>query len=172
MEEIFKDIPGYEGMYQVSNIGRVKSLERIIDHWRGGKSKRREMVLKPRINGGGYQTVLLYKEGCRDLRIHQLVAITFLDHIIDGYTIVVDHIDGNKLNNRVDNLQLISNRENVSKGHRHKKTSSQYTGVSWHKGNKKWAANIWIDGKLKYLGLFDTELEASEAYQKKLKELC
>jgi len=170
MEEIWKDIPGYEGLYQVSNMGRVKSLERMVDDWRGGKRKIGERVLKPRIGGGGYQTVLLYKEGCRDLRIHQLVAITFLNHTPNGHTIVVDHVDEDKINNRLDNLQLISNRENTSKGYRHKKTSSIFTGVSWHKMYKKWSANIWIDGKNKYLGRFDTELEAHEAYQKKLKE--
>jgi len=72
------------------------------------------------------------------------------------------------LNNRVDNLQLVSPRENSSKD-RH--GSSKYTGVNWLKNRGKWQANIQIDGKLKYLGVFDKEINAHNAYQKALSKL-
>ena len=55
MEEIYKDIPDYEGMYQVSNLGNVKSLERVVKHWRGGLKVVREKVLKGGVSSGRIQ---------------------------------------------------------------------------------------------------------------------
>ena len=162
MKEIYKNIKGYEGKYQVSNLGNVKSL----NYNRSGK----ERILKPSKDGGGYYKVLLAKNGInKTSRIHQLVAIAFLNHKPDGYKIVVDHIDNNKLNNNTNNLQLISHRENLSKDK--KGFSSKYTGVCWYKTSKKWLASITINGKQKHLGYFINELEASNKYQSILKTL-
>jgi hypothetical protein len=83
--------------------------------------------------------------------------------------LVINHVDFNKLNNKVDNLEIITNRKNANQ--KHLKSSSVYTGVCWHKPNKKWMSYISINGKSKYLGLFTNELEASEAYQKELKQI-
>jgi len=159
-EEIWKDVPGYEGYYQVSNLGNVKSLKFS-----------KEKLLIPCFNSVGYLTVNLYKNGdIKMFQIHQLVAIAFLNHIPDGTNkIVVDHINNIPTDNRLENLQLISNRENLSKDK--KNTSSKYTGVSWHKKNKKWLARIRINGNRKHLGYFINEIEASNAYQNTLKNL-
>ena len=70
------------------------------------------------------------------------------------------------MNNNINNLQLISNRENISK---QKAKTSKYTGVSWSKRKKKWISQITINRKTIKLGIFVNELEASEAYQNKLK---
>jgi hypothetical protein len=140
MKEIFKDIPNYEGIYQVSNLGRVKSLK-----------LNKEKILKLSIDGQGYLKVNLFDEGRRSTKnVHQLVAIVYLNHMPCGSKIVVDHINCDKLNNRLENLQLISQRENLSKD---KKGSSKYTGVSWHKQKSKWQSQIIINGKYKYLGI-------------------
>tara|TARA_R110000772_G_scaffold207522_2_gene318081 strand:- start:2326 stop:3012 length:687 start_codon:yes stop_codon:yes gene_type:complete len=164
MEE-FRDIPGYEGLYQVSNLGNVKSL--------GNDKAKKEKILKQNLVGvisKQYFAVQFCVDGKRKTyKVHQLVAMAFLNHIPNGFVgLVVDHIDNNKLNNNLENLQLISARKNNSKD----KTggASQYVGVNWHKPNKKWAALIWINGKHRYLGYFTCELEASEAYQKALKD--
>ncbi len=158
-KEIFKDIPGYESLYQVSNLGNVKSLKYY-----------KERILKPSDNGYGYYTIKLYKEGKqKTIRIHILVAMAFLNHVPDGYKIVVDHINNDKLDNRVENLQLITQRENNSKDK--KGYSSKYTGVTWHKVANKWVSTIRVGVKKKYLGLFIDEYEAHLAYQKALKEL-
>jgi len=159
MQEIFIDILDYEGLYQVSNYGNVKSL----NFRRSGKEK----ILKLGLDTVGYLHVSLSNNGIVKTKlVHQLVAIAFLKHKPDGMKIVVDHIDNNKLNNSLNNLQLISNRENSSKDR--KGYSSKYVGVSWAKRSKKWVAEIRIKGKKIYLGLFTDELEASRAYQKKL----
>ena len=162
MQEVWKDIPNYEGLYQVSDHGRVKSLkrERVV----------KDKILNSYLDRYGYSRLFLCKEGKRKtVYIHQLVAMTFLNHIPNGHEIVVDHIDNDKSNNRIENLQLITQRENVSKDR--KIGTSKYTGVSWHKASKKWVVSIRTSDKRKYLGYFDCEIEASEAYKTALKEL-
>jgi len=93
------------------------------------------------------------------------MTTTFINHKPNKYESVIDHIDENKLNNREDNLQLISHRENISKGFKNKGTS-KFTGVSWNNENKKWQSFIRIPkGKNINLGSFDTDYRASIAYQ-------
>ena len=156
--EIFKDIPGYEGIYQVSDLGRVKSLR-----------FNKEKILKPTVGSHGYYTVGLCKGKRKTISVHQLVAMTFLNHKPDGTTkVVVDHIDNNPLNNRLYNLQLVTNRENTSKN---RNGTSKYTGVCWSKRDNKWRSEIRINGKKKHLGRFNCELAAAAAYQKELIKL-
>jgi len=157
--EIFKDVPGYEGSYQVSDLGRVKSLK-----------FNREKILKPSVNNKGYLCLnLCDKEKVKNVKIHQLVVMAFLNHAPDGtMKIIVDHIDNDKLNNRLSNLQLISVRENTSKD---RKGSSKYTGVCWSKNSNKWMSSIEINGKSKFLGYFDLEEEANKYYQNALKSI-
>lgn len=153
-KEIWKDVVDYEGLYEVSDLGRVKSLK-----------CNRKKILKPSINARGYLQVNLGKT----INIHKLVAMAFLNHIPCGMTLVVDHINNNKLDNRVDNLQIISQKENTLKSFR--KKSSKYIGVCWDKKNYKWKSHITVNGKLKYLGRFINEFDASQAYQTALKTL-
>ena len=102
---------------------------------------------------------------------HQLVAITFLNHVPNGYTIVVDHIDHDPLNNKLSNLQLITQRENTVRGKKTKGGSSEYVGVTWNKRGKKWQAQITHNGKLEYLGVRAFEYDAYVLYQNRLKEI-
>lgn len=168
MEEIEKvikyyDIPGYEGLYQISKCGKVKSLNY--------NQTKQPKDLKPCINSNNYLLVSLTKEKKRkSFKISMLMAITFLNHIPDGTNkIVVDHIDGDKLNNNLENLQLITNRENCSKDK--KNTKSKYTGVYWHTKNNKWISYISINGILKYLGSFKTEKVAAAVYRYELNKI-
>ena len=155
--EIWKNIPEFES-YKVSNLGNIRSLKY-------GK----ERILKQSINGRGYSLISLsFKEKIIKMSISQLIAIAFLNHKPCGMKIVVDHIDNNKLNNKLYNLQLITHRENISKD---KKGISKYTGVCWNKAAKKWQSAIRINGKIKHLGIFTNEIEASQAYQNELKNL-
>ena len=162
--EIWKDVPEYEGIYKISDKGKVKSLERYVDNGRGGYKLIRERILRPNRNTQGYLHVGLHNEGKKKTTaIHQLMSVAFLGHVPNGNNIVVDHIDNDKLNNILGNLQIITNRENCSKDRTG--YTSDYVGVSWEKNENKWRAQIKINGKKKHLGLFMDELEASRAYQ-------
>ena len=170
MQEIWKDIKGYENLYKVSNLGRVKSLKRIVKESRLGTKIVPERILKNRINSKGYYHVVLCCNGnCKSRTIHQLVAEMFLNHKPNGHNIVINHIDFNKLNNKIDNLELTTQRENANQ--KHIKHSSKYTGVSFIKNTGKWAAYISINGKKNHLGTFEKEYNAHLAYEEKLKEI-
>ena len=104
MDEVWKDVKGYEGKYQVSNLGNVKSL---LDK----QLNKREMILKPSLSHKGYLKVFLSKDSKKSSKtIHRLVAEAFIPNLENKKT--VNHIDGNKANNRVDNLEWLSNSEN------------------------------------------------------------
>ena len=153
--EIWKTIPGFEN-YEVSNLGNVKSLK-------FGK----ERILKPGLQGiktRQYFGVILSNKGeqIKNFKVHKLVAMVFLNHKPNGYKIIVDHINNIKTDNRLENLQLITQRENSSKDR--KNTSSKYIGVCWDKKSKKWQSSIRINGKKKYLGYFKNEKIASAVY--------
>ena len=166
MSETWRDISEYEGLYQVSNLGRVKSLTRtsIQNH------KLNEITLKPGVSGNGYLTVVLHKKNNRKtFQVHQLVAVAFLNHVPCGFELVVNHIDINPLNNNVNNLEIVTARENSNK--KHLKSSSKYVGVSWHGRDNNWSSSIRVNGKKIHLGSFNDELKAHEAYQNKLKQL-
>lgn len=157
------------GSYQVSNMGRVKSLSREVIH-RDVIRKIKGRILKLKIDYNGYKACGLNKKGkAKIFQVHQLVCMAFLGHTPNGFKIVCDHINNIKLDNRLVNLQLITNRENISKDQRNR--SSKYVGVFFHKKNKKWTSSIHINGKMKYLGIYDQEYDAHVAYQTKLEEI-
>ena len=159
MVEIFKDILNYENHYQVSNLGNIKSVK-------FGK----EIILKTSISNNGYLRVNLSKDNIiKRIPIHQLVAITFLNHKPNGNKDVVNHKNFIKTDNRLANLEIVTNRENSNL--KHFKSSSEYIGVSWNKKNKKWVSNININNKQKYLGLFTNEYDAHLAYQSELSKI-
>jgi hypothetical protein len=156
--EIWKEIKGYPD-YMISDLGRIKSLR-----------FNKEKILKPAKNTCGYMCIVLSKDKKSSSKtIHQLVAIAFLNHIPCGLELVINHIDKNKLNNNLSNLEIITNRKNTEKNYPN--PTSKYVGVGLHKGTNKWRARIRINNKEKHLGLFNTELEASKAYQNELSKL-
>lgn len=127
MEEEWKDIEGYEGLYQISNLGRVKSLERIVE--RIGKGK---ILVNERIrnvtNCRGYLQVKLFKnKKYRMFFVHRLVAQAFIPNP-NNYP-EVNHKDENKENNRVDNLEWCTTEYNCNYGTRNERTSANMKGV-------------------------------------------
>ena len=153
--EKWREVKGFEN-YSVSNLGNVRN--------RFGK------ILLGSVQNGYRSHDLRFKGVRRVFKTHQLVAMAFLNHTPSGMNIVVDHINENKLDNRVDNLQLVTNRFNIAKTYKKKNTSSKYTGVHWDSWSNKWKASIRLnDGsKSKHLGRFDNEYEAHLAYEKEL----
>jgi hypothetical protein len=108
--ENWKDIPGYEGLYQVSDCGQVKSLERVV--WNGKANHvLKEKILKPILDTCGYHRVNLWKNGkVNTYLVHRLVALAFLD---GDNTLTVNHIDECKMNNHVSNLEYLTQADNV-----------------------------------------------------------
>lgn len=116
MEEIWKDIPGFEGEYEVSNCGRVKTKSRPLRYVHAVTREEHVRISEERllliyINGANYKFVQLYKnKKSKNYTIHSLVAMTFLEKKEGDEC--VNHIDGNKHNNRVDNLEWCTNAYN------------------------------------------------------------
>lgn len=166
--EIWKDIPEYKGYYQASNLGRIRSLDRLVDHPRGFSMLIKGKFVSFQVDGKSYFRVGLTKNGKqRHYRVHQLVVMAFLDHIPNGtMDFVVDHINNIKQDNKLSNLRIIDNRENISKDVKNK--TSKYTGVCWHKANRSWHASINIENKSFNLGYYETEESASVIYNKAL----
>lgn len=116
MEEIWKDIPSYEGMYQVSSFGRIRSLSRNLMYVRHCSTKSCEVVYH--LNGkilkqtasNGYLCVTLNKNGrSRYKAVHKLVALMFVPNPENKP--VVDHVDGNRSNNHFENLRWVTAKE-------------------------------------------------------------
>ena len=166
--EIWKDIPGYEGLYQCSNLGIVKSVSRTLYNGQA-YYKSKEILLKPFQNKKGYLQVALHKNGQKSLMVHKLIAISFLNHKPCKMHKVINHINGITTDNRVINLEVTSNRRNVSIGKNSLK--NKYTGTSFDKYYGRWKASIGINKKSINLGYFDNEYDAHIAYQNKLKSL-
>ena len=136
MKEIWKDIIDYPN-YQVSNLGNVKSKERFVNCKYNSKRKINSKILKP-IMGNGYYYVILYNEQGKSnpKAIHRLVAQAFI-HNHDNYKII-NHIDGNKLNNNVNNLEWCTQSHNVKEAYRLGLEKPQLTNLGKKgKDNKK-----------------------------------
>lgn len=123
MKEIWKDIPGYEGLYQASNTGKIKSLGRIItEQWKDGTHYRTrtfpQKILKQKIDTNGYLSVGLHKEdsSVKRLRVHRLIAITFLNN--PNNLPCINHIDECINNNNVNNLEWCTQTYNINYGNR------------------------------------------------------
>lgn len=117
MNEIWKDIPNYDG-YQVSNLGRVRTHNKVSSskrfkdrHW-----KDRILKYKSKRYNPGYR-VDLWKDGKpKTFLVARLVAFTFYEKDINDSKLTVDHIDGNRFNNKIENLDLVSLKENIRRG--------------------------------------------------------
>lgn len=129
MVEIWKDIAGYENLYQVSNLGRVRSLDMYVNHWRGGKVLRKGRELNQCADGRGYNIVSLCKnKEKKTWRVHRLVAQAFIPN--PDNLPCINHKDENKLNNCVDNLEWCDHKYNNNYGTRNERLSKpvlQYT---------------------------------------------
>lgn len=159
--EIWKEVVGFEKYYHVSNFGNVKTLERFIKNGTFSYLKKSKL-LKPGTNPDGYKTVVLYgldfKKNCK---VHILVAKAFIENPMNLE--MVNHIDENKSNNNLSNLEWVSRIENGVHRYKNKNTTSKYCGVSWSKTSKKWMATIRYKNKQNYLGCYNSEIEAYQA---------
>lgn len=140
MKEIWKDIPNFEGIYQVSNLGNVKVLDRYVNSAikNNNKVKRKGKLLK-QYNKRGYFQVSLSKNHKRYyFGVHRLVAIAFLPN--PNNLTQINHKDENPLNNNLSNLEWCTAKYNCNYGLRnskiYNKTSFRKGHIPWNKGKK------------------------------------
>lgn len=144
-EEIWKPVVGYEERYKVSNMGNVYSIFS-------------DKILKPGLKPYGYCRVMLcYKGKYKWKRVHTLVFEAFIGPV----TKTIDHINGIKTDNRLENLRHCTPRENTCFHYKNK-----YPGTNYRKTRGQWSATVYANGKQKNLGNFKTQEEAYAAYAK------
>lgn len=115
MIEKFKPVQGYAGIYEISNLGRVKSLSRVIERNDGNTRVTEDRIILPFLTKCGYHQIVLCKDGVRKKHlIHRLVANAFIEN--PDKLPIINHKDENKLNNRVDNLEWCSAYYNLRYG--------------------------------------------------------
>jgi hypothetical protein len=147
--EIWKDLDGFDGLYQASNFGRIKNQKRIKPQY---------------LDKDGYCLIhLIFKEKTKLFRVHRLIAKCFIDNEYNKKQ--VNHKNSNPNDNRIENLEWVSASENNCHRFIGKKTSSIYRGVTYVTRDKRWLSQIQINHKKIHLGMFKTE---KEAYLKRL----
>lgn len=158
---IIDDFPNY----MISNFGNIKRISRTMSR-KGFPYTLPEKILKSYNSFSSYNMIKLHnKEGFKSYLIHRLVAKAFIDN--PRCLPFVNHIDGNKLNNNVNNLEWVDHRENSCHNKQLKNiSSSKFTGVSLQTKSQKWYACIRINAKTINLGYYNSELEAYEARRK------
>lgn len=137
--------------YSISHTGEVISTKNNLNK-----------LLKKTVSSDGYYRVNLYKGGIASTKkVHLLVWDAFGNKPRNGRKLQVDHIDNNKLNNNIKNLQLLSNRENTRKYFIDiKNKPAEEIGIRWQKDRRKWMLSLVINGKQKTLGRFSTKEDA------------
>ena len=164
----------YKGQETNIEVNKLGNVRRVPKDWM--KNKHTKCTLR---TSKGYYVVPVgirsnidskYGRITKDIKLHQIMAIVFLDHIPNGYEKVIDHIDKNPLNNKIENLRIVTPRENST----NRKDASQYgTGVIKKIECNKiyFRSTINVKGKSKYLGSYNTPEEASAAYQEALRKI-
>ena len=153
MKEEWKDIVGYEGIYRISNQGKVMSL------WYG-----KTRIMKLCVISCGYIVIVLHKnKRAKTFYVARLVAQHFLPDW--DKSLQVDHINGVKTENHVDNLRMVTRSQNCRSFQKARGGKSKFRGVSFNKQIGSWKAYFKdSNGKQKHLGYFDDEEEAARAY--------
>lgn len=159
--EIWRDIIGYEGYYQASNLGRIRSCDVFIKNKLGVRNYlKKGRILSP--GGNRYPTVSFMVDTVKTyMTVHRAVFEAF-----NGKTVLqIDHINNDIRDNRLCNLQALSSHDNNIKAKGRKFKTSTFPGVYRYR-NRKWKAQIGINGKKYHLGYFENEQDAHEAYLK------
>jgi hypothetical protein len=159
MIEEWKDIIGYEGLYQISNLGRVKSLSRVYVCGNGRTVNKKETIISQQKNNHGYLYCFLYNGDKKIKYIHILVGLHFIEN--ENNYPQINHLDLNKENNIISNLEWVTNQQNTI--HQYSLKRDLPTGVS--KRGNRYIAQTTIQGKKKHIGSFSTIELAKNAYQ-------
>ena len=155
-KEIWRDIEGYEGLYRVSDQGRVKSLERKIPIWHGGERIQKERILKPVVRHDGYMEVNLCAGGkTKTLKVHRLVCQAFHDNQYNKSD--VNHINEDKADNRACNLEWCTRKENINHGSHNERSG---------KTRSKPVGQYTLDGELVKIWQSTNEVERQAGFSR------
>lgn len=162
--EEWRPVVGFDGLYEVSSLGNVRSLTRHVNNRWGTKRRIEGQAMSPVIGNNGYAKVHLAANGkYHYLMVHRLVAQAF--GLLSEAKPVADHINGDKLDNRVENLRGVNRSENTQNQRKPtRRNTSGYLGVGFEQQTKKFRAVIGVNGKYTTLGRFDTAEAAHAAY--------
>jgi hypothetical protein len=158
-EEIWKVLFNENNEYSISNFGRVKSSYRKLILSDGKVITISEKILKQSINKFGYLAVAFSKsKKLTSFIVHRLVGLYFIEN--KNNLKQINHIDGIRTNNKLENLEWVSNMENSCHRFQNLKKSSKFIGVSFCKKLNKWRTKIYFNKKQVHLGVFNCEIEA------------
>lgn len=178
MKEIWKDVVGFEGLYKVSNFGNVKSVDRYVSGKLNSKRFQKGKIMTAQKNRKGYFAVILHKNGiAHHFLIHRLVAISFIENRTNKEQ--VNHIDMNKGNNSVDNLEWCTSLENI----RHSYANGGHSGftekqIESVRKNQLIAAKkreipvMQLDNKMNLINTFGSINEASIVTKSCASKIC
>lgn len=119
-KEVWKPVKDYEGLYEVSSLGRVRGVDRIVKHSFSGTISIKGKIKNQLFDKKGYLRVSVCKNGRQKTRLtHQLVAEAFMNHDRCGMKLVINHIDHDKSNNTYINLEITTHKDNCEKRNKH-----------------------------------------------------
>lgn len=166
MVEEWRAVVGYEGYYEVSDLGRVRSVTRVSRNGNGSCTKR-GTLMRQSVNSAGYSVVQLSRDGVRVSKtVSSLIGAAFL-----GAAEEVDHRNRQRSDNRLENLRPATARQNAANTGPRRRNKSGFKGVSPFKTRNCWRAVIFVDGKQRHLGYFDDPVVAARCYDAAAKEL-
>ena len=148
--EIWLPVEGHPTL-EVSNYSKIRRVED-------------KYVLGERVDGGYYKVRVRYQDRVVNLRVHRVLAKAFIQN--PDNLPVIDHIDGDRLNNALSNLRWCTVAQNNQNSRKRKQNKSGFKGVSWHKQVRKWQASIKVNRKSHYLGYFTRLEDAALAYNR------
>lgn len=164
MQEIWKDILGYEGLYQVSNLGRIKSCQKIVLHPKGGSKLLKEKIRKLVPDKDGYLVIDLYKNGVGKIyKVHRLVGLAFIQN--DESKKIINHKNGIKNDNNINNLEWCTDSENqihaFKNGLKKPKINGEKCVMMFEKNTGKFVMEFnSISNASKYLGCKSADISS------------
>lgn len=134
--------------------------------WKDNRSNMIQGSVAGSVNSAGYKTITI---NSKTFRVQRIIWIMMFGYIPNDF--FIDHVNGNKIDNRLENLRLATNSQNQQNRPAPKNNSSGYRGVTWHKQMNKWMARISHHGKRKNIGFFDSAEDAYKAYKNEAKKI-